>query len=70
MSAIKRATLIKTIRGLFISAPPPLYFMHYHWADSALRANRRCIKRWAHARANLPTPGKVVPERGCGHFGN
>jgi hypothetical protein len=29
-----------------------------------------CIKSGADALANLPSLGKVVPARGCGHFGN
>ena len=29
-----------------------------------------CIKSGADALANLPNLGKVVPARGCGHFGN
>jgi hypothetical protein len=29
-----------------------------------------CIKSGADALANLPNLGKVVPGRGCGHFGN
>jgi hypothetical protein len=29
-----------------------------------------CIKSGADALANLPNQGKVVPARGCGHFGN
>jgi hypothetical protein len=30
----------------------------------------KCIKSRADALANLPNLGKVVPARGCGHFGN
>jgi hypothetical protein len=29
-----------------------------------------CIQSRADALANLPNLGKVVPARGCGHFGN